>query len=332
MPSLRLVILAASTVLGFGDSAAPKAVAAAGTAGTHVGEVRGHVAQVDGIGVFYREAGPTDAPTIVLLHGNPSSSFMFRDLIPHLAGRFHVIAPDYPGFGYSDAPSPETYAYTFHHLAQTTDHLLTQLGSKRYVLYLQDYGGPVGFRLAAAHPERVAGLILQNANAYVEGLSPEWRAALEGQIKAAAQHPEPKPIQHKPPSPFAENLKWVRKMYLAGAHDPASMTPDSYTLDAALLSRPGQDDIQDALDNDYYTNVLAYPDWQAWLRRAQPRTLLVWGRDDKIFGPPAAEAYRRDLPGAKLVFYDGGHFVLEEHASEVADEIIGMFGGDAGRR
>lgn len=294
--------------------------------------VRGRTVEVDGLKLFYREAGSASAPTIVLLHGNPSSSFMFRDLIPRLAGRFHVIAPDYPGFGYSDTPSPETYPYSFEKLAETTDHLLSRLGARRYILYLQDYGGPVGFRLALAHPNRVEGLILQNANAYVEGLSPEWRAELEAQIKAAAQHPAPKPVQHKPPSPFAENLKWVRTMYLTGARDPEQMVPDGYTLDAALLSRPGQDDIQDALDGAYYTNVLAYPAWQAWLRRAQPRTLIVWGRGDRIFGPAAARAYMHDLPNARLVLYDGGHFVLEEHAAEVAREIAATFSRPAPRK
>jgi pimeloyl-ACP methyl ester carboxylesterase len=251
---------------------------------------------------------------------------MFRDLIPPLAERFHVIAPDYPGFGYSDAPPPETYRYTFDHLAQTIDQFLTRIGATAYVLYMQDYGGPVGMRLATAHPDRVKGVIIQNANAYKEGLSAEWRAELEQQAKDAINHPRsPTPAKHKPPLPFESNLKWTQQMYTRGAHDPATMTRDGYTLDAALLSRPGQDDIQDILGDDYYANMLLYPTWQGWLRLHHPRTLIVWGRGDYIFGPVAAEAYKRDLPQAKLVFYDGGHFVLEEYAAEAAREIIEMF-------
>lgn len=281
-----------------------------------------HTVEINGIKVFYREAGQPSSPTLVLLHGNPSSSFMFRDLMPRLAARFHVIAPDYPGFGYSDTPSPEAYRYTFDHLAETIDQLLTQIGATTYILYMQDYGGPVGMRLATAHPDRVKGLIIQDANAYEEGLSPEWRSELEQQAKDAGKRAQG---PHKPPSPFETNLKWTREMYTHGAHNAATMTPDGYTLDAALLSRPGQDDIQDVLGDDYYTNLLLYPAWQQWLRHYHPRTLIVWGRGDYIFGPAAAEAYRRDLPQAKLVLYDGGHFVLEEYAPEVAQDIVKMF-------
>lgn len=320
--TFRLALLALTSALAFGPAAATPAP----VAGLDPAQVRGHVAEVDGIRMFYREAGDPSQPTIVLLHGNPSSSFMFRDLIAHLAGRFHVVAPDYPGFGYSEAPPPETYAYTFDHLAQSVDHLLNRIGAARYILYLQDYGGPVGLRLATAHPERVLGLVVQNANAYVQGLSPEWRKDLEGRIQGAAAHPGPKPPSaHRPPSAFEANLAWTRKMYLTGARDPAAMVPDGYSFDAAMLSRPGQDDIQDALDGDYYTNVLLYPVWQQWLRRYRPRTLVVWGEGDVIFGPAAAEAYRTDLPDAQLIFYDGGHFLLEEHAGEVADEIVRAF-------
>jgi pimeloyl-ACP methyl ester carboxylesterase len=285
-----------------------------------------HTVNVGGNNVFYREAGRPSSPTLVLLHGNPSSSFMFRDLIPRLANHFHVIAPDYPGFGYSDTPAPETYAYTFDHLTQTIDQFLTQIGAASYILYMQDYGGPVGMRLATAHPDRVKGLIIQNANAYNEGLPPEWRTELEQQARSAAYHPHaPTPSRHRPPSAFEANLKWTRQMYVRGAHEPSTISPDGYTLDAALLSRPGQDDIQEILGDDYYTNMLLYPTWQQWLRLHQPRTLIVWGRGDYIFGPIAAESYKRDLPQAKLVFYDGGHFALEEYAPEVAHEIIEMF-------
>jgi pimeloyl-ACP methyl ester carboxylesterase len=285
-----------------------------------------HIVDIGGIKVFYRESGQPPSPTLVLLHGNPSSSFMFRDIIPRLAHHFHVIAPDYPGFGYSDAPAPETYSYTFDHLARTMDALLTQIGATGYILYMQDYGGPVGMRLATAHPERIKGIIIQNANAYEDGLPAQWRAELEKQAGDAAEHPhDPPPPKHKPPSHFDENLKWTKGMYLTGARDPATMTPDGYTFDAAMLSRAGQDDVQDMLGDDYYTNVLLYPTWQKWLKQQRPPTLIVWGRGDQIFGPVAAEAYKRDVPQAKLVFYDGGHFVLEEYAPQVAREIIKMF-------
>ena len=250
---------------------------------------------------------------------------MFRDLIPRLQQHFHLIAPDYPGFGYSDAPAPESYSYTFDHLAETIDQLLSHIGARTYLLYLQDYGGPIGMRLATAHPDRIKGLIIQNANAYREGLSPEWRAELEQRAREAADHPGPTPPKHKRPSALETNLQWTQHMYTQGAHDSMTMTPDGYTFDAAMLSRPGQDDIQDILGDDYYTNMLLYSTWQQWLKKHQPRTLIVWGRGDYIFGPAAAEAYRRDLPQAKLVFYPGGHFVLEEYAPEIAQEIVAMF-------
>lgn len=301
-------------------------LAGAGTVTSAAEHTVCHTVDIGGVKVFYREAGRPSLPAVVLLHGNPSSSFMFRDLITQLAPRFHVIAPDYPGFGYSDAPPPQAYRYTFEHLAQTIDGLLTRIGATRYILYMQDYGGPVGMRLAVAHPDRVAGMIIQNANAYEEGLPAQWRAELERQANAAT-HParNPPPTQPKPQSTFAANLEWTKEMYTRGARDAAGMIPDGYTFDAAMLARPGQDAIQDALGDDYYTNMLRYPRWQEWLRRHRPRTLIVWGRGDYIFGPAAAEAYKRDLPQAKLVFYDGGHFVLEEYAPEVAREIIEMF-------
>lgn len=323
---LRNPLVIAFALLMSAASAAVIPGARAQAAATALEDTSYHVTDVGGVRVFYREAGLPSSPTLVLLHGNPSSSFMFRDLMPRLARDFHVIAPDYPGFGYSDTPSPETYRYTFDHLAKTIDSFLTRIGATTYILYLQDYGGPVGMRLATAHPDRVKGLVIQNANAYAEGLSAEWRAELEQQAKDAAGHAAvATPPAHKPPSAFDANLKWTKAMYTTGARDAATMDPDGYTFDAAMLSRPGQDDIQDALGDDYYSNLLLYPQWQEWLRVHHPRTLIVWGRGDYIFGPAAAEAYRRDLPEARLVFYDGSHFVLEEHAAEVAQEIIAMF-------
>ena len=243
-----------------------------------------------------------------------------------LSSHFHVLAPDYPGYGYSDAPAPETYSYTFDHLAQTIDEFLTKVGATRYILYMHDYGGPVGFRVATAHPERIKGLIIQNANAYEEGLSPEWRDELKDDIKNNGhQKTQTEQPPQNSPDPVGSNLKWIQPLYTTGAHDPSTMTRDGYTFDAAMFSRPGQDPIQDAIGDNYYTNVLLYPVWQKWLRTRQPRTLIVWGKGDQIFNTDGAKSYQRDVPNAKLVFFDGGHFLLEEYAPEVAHEIIRMF-------
>ena len=324
----KSVVLIAAAVVGAltgGVDAAGVTDSSSAAVAATFEQVAYHTVDIDGVKVFYREAGQPSLPTILLLHGNPSSSFMFRDLITRLAPRFHVIAPDYPGYGYSAAPAPQAYRYTFAHLAQTIDSLLTRIGATHYILYMQDYGGPVGMRLAVAHPDRVNGLIIQNANAYSEGLPAQWRAELQQQANAAAHPQGATPPRSKPPSSFAANLQWTKEMYTRGARDAATMTPDGYTFDAAMLSRPGQDEVQDALGDDYYTNLLLYPQWQEWLRRHHPRTLIVWGRGDYIFGPVAAQAYKRDVPQAKLVFYDGGHFVLEEYAPQVAQEIIATF-------
>jgi pimeloyl-ACP methyl ester carboxylesterase len=289
-----------------------------------------HTVAVDGINIFYREAGSPSLPTVVLLHGAASSSFMFRDLIPRLAPDFHVIAPDYPGYGYSDAPPPERYRYTFDHLAQNIDALLAKLGAQRYILYMHDYGGPVGMRIATTHPERVAGLIFQDANAYAEGLSPAWRAQMENQIKDVLAHKQmPVQVHKEPQSSLDQTLKGVRRAYEEGAHNPETMTPDGYTFDTFMDSRPGQDVLQNALGDDYYTNLMLYPAWQKWLRLTQPRTLLLWGEGDRIFPRAAAEAYKKDLPRVRLVFFPGGHNLLEEYAPEAAREIIATFSGTA---
>ncbi len=290
-------------------------------------KVTSHTVEIDGVTIFYREAGRPSLPTLVLLHGFPSSSFMFRDLIPRLSSNFHVLAPDYPGYGYSESPPARLYTYTFDHLAQTIDQFLSKVGATRYILYMHDYGGPIGFRLATAHPERIEGLIIQNANAYEEGLDPQWRQELEEDIKngghrrVQTEHPQPQ----SSPDPLGSNLKWIQPLYTTGARDPSTMTPDGYTFDAAILSRPGEDSIQDAIGDNYYTNVVLYPLWQKWLRARQPRTLIIWGEGDPIFNTNGARAYKRDVPQAKLVFFKGGHFLLEEYSPEVADEIIGTF-------
>jgi pimeloyl-ACP methyl ester carboxylesterase len=284
----------------------------------HVTQTRYRTAEVEGLTVFYREAGAPEHPAIVLLHGFPSSSYMFRELIPLLGDRFRVIAPDYIGFGYSDAPPVERFAYTFDNLARMVEGLLDRLGVSRYVLYLHDYGGPVGFRLAAKHPERVAGLIIQNANAYVEGFSTE----AANTVKPFWEHrtPETEAVIRK-----LFSLDGIRYQYVAGAGDPEALTPDTWTLDHALVQRPGNDAIQVALFADYKHNLERYAAWHAYFRRYHPKTLIVWGRNDPIFIVPGAEAYRRDLPDAEFIWLDGGHFALEEHAAEVARQIKRVF-------
>ena len=281
--------------------------------------------EVEGVKVFVREAGRRDAPTLVLLHGFPSSSHMFRDLIPLLADHFHVVAPDMVGFGHSDAPPVDRFAYTFDRLAAVTRGVLEKMGIGSYVLYLHDFGGPIGLRLAAAAPERVRGLVIQNANAYMEGVSeavaglflPLWKeqnattlAAARGFLTAEA----------------------TRMQYTAGERDPFQISPDAWTLDQALLDRPGSAAAQIALFVDYQTNVAAYDAWHAYFRKHQPRTLVAWGRNDPFFLVAGAEAFRRDLPDAEVVLLDGGHFALEEHAPAVAAHITRVFAGRAGSK
>ncbi|APR36335.1 alpha/beta fold hydrolase [Paraburkholderia sp. SOS3] len=272
-----------------------------------------HRATVDNIRIFYREAGPTDAPTIVLLHGFPSSSREFDSLIPLLATRYHLIAPDFPGFGQSDAPSAEAYAYTFDHLAQTTSELLDQLGVRRYSLYLHDYGGPVGFRIMAQHPERVQTLIIQNANAYREGLGAKWTGIAQYWADPNA-HPEVLDTFIS----FAA----TEQRHTAGTSHPERYDPDTWTDEYAHLSRPGQREIQGALLYDYRTNVASYPAWQAWLRAHKPPTLVVWGKNDPSFIAPGAEAYARDLPNAEIHLLDAGHFAFDEQVDEIASLML----------
>jgi len=273
-----------------------------------------HTTQVDGLKIFYREAGPKDAPTVVLLHGFPSSSHMFRELIPRLSDKYHVVAPDYPGYGYSDAPSPEQYVYTFDHLAGTVDHFLTQQGITKYSIYIQDYGSPVGFRLATRHPERVQAIITQNGNAYDEGLSPFW-----------AEYVYP---YWKDPNPTNEakvrqllTLDATKLQYLQGFRNPDDVSPDSFLFDQAKLDRPGNDKIQLALFYDYRNNPPLYPAWHKYLREKKPAVLVVWGKNDPVFAPAGAEAFLKDAPSAELHLLDTGHFALEEDGTEIAQLI-----------
>ncbi|KJC37079.1 alpha/beta hydrolase [Bradyrhizobium sp. LTSP885] len=272
-----------------------------------------HRVTVDGVGIFYREAGPKGAPTIVLLHGFPSSSREFDPLIPLLATRYHLIAPDFPGFGHSDAPPPSSYAYTFDHLAQTTSALLDQLGIDKCVFYLHDYGGPVGFRVMAARPQRVQALVVQNANAYSEGLGAKWAVIAQYWADPKA-HPEVFDA-------FVSQAATEQRHTLGTSH-PERYNPDTWTDEYAHLQQPGQREIQSALLYDYRTNVASYPAWQSWLREHKPPTLVAWGKNDPSFIAAGGDAYKRDVPDAEVHQLDAGHFAFDEKNDEIADLIL----------
>jgi pimeloyl-ACP methyl ester carboxylesterase len=272
-----------------------------------------HRATVDGVGIFYREAGPKDAPTIVLLHGFPSSSREFDPLIPLLATRYHLIAPDFPGFGHSDAPPPSSYTYTFDHLAQSTDGLLEQLGINKYSLYLHDYGGPVGFRIMLAHPERLQALIVQNANAYQEGLGVKWAGIAKYWADRDA-HPEVVDA--------FMSLSGAEQRHTGGTSHPERYNPDTWTDEYAFLSKPGQREKMIDLLYDYRTNVASYPAWQAWLREHKPPILVAWGANDPSFIAAGGEAFKRDLPDAEIHLLDAGHFAFDEKNDEIARLIL----------
>ncbi len=278
--------------------------------------------RVDGIDVFYREAGPAGAPTVLLLHGFPASSHMFRELIPRLATRYRVIAPDLPGFGFSEAPDRARFRYTFDALTEIVDHLTDQLGLRRYALYVFDYGAPVGFRLALRHPERIAAIVSQNGNAYEEGLGKDWNPIQR-------YWREPTPANRDALRGFL-TLDGTRYQYLTGVTDPSRVAPEAYTLDQALLERPGQAEIQLDLFLDYASNVALYPRFQAYLRSHRPPLLAVWGRNDPFFLPAGAEAYRRDDPRAEVHLLDTGHFALETHVDEVAARMLEFLGRTLG--
>ena len=269
-----------------------------------------HTANVNNQKVFYREAGPKDAPVLLLLHGFPTSSHMFRDLMPALADTYRVVAPDMPGFGFSDAPDRAEFDYTFENLTDVIDRFTETLGLDRYAVYVFDYGAPVGLRLALRHPERITAIISQNGNAYIEGLSEGWN-----------------PIQKYWQAPTDENRAALRSFltpettqwqYSHGVADTALIAPEGYTLDNALLARPGNDEIQLNLLLDYASNVALYPTFQAYFRTHRPPLLAVWGKNDPFFLPPGAEAFKRDLPDAEIRFFDTGHFALETHHAEIA--------------
>jgi pimeloyl-ACP methyl ester carboxylesterase len=270
---------------------------------------------VDGIGIFYREGGDPGKPTVVLLHGFPSSSHMFRDLIPRLAGRYHVIAPDFPGFGYSDQPTTIQFKYTFDSIADLMDKFLQAIGVARYSIYIQDYGAPVGMRLFFNHPERIQAIITQNGNAYVEGLGGFWADTMEPYWK------DRNPVTEKKVRGLL-TLESTKYQYSVGVKDPEALSPDSYTFDQMTLDRPGNAEIQLALVYDYQNNVARYPMWHETLRKVKPPVLAVWGKNDPFFIPAGAEGFKRDVPDAEIHFVDTGHFALEEQASAIADHIV----------
>ena len=282
-----------------------------------------HTIEADGVSVFYREAGPANTPVVLLLHGYPTSSHQFRELIPRLATRYRVIAPDLPGFGFTTVPEARNYKYTFDALAHTVEAFVDALHLRRYALYVFDYGAPTGFRLALAHPERVTALISQNGNAYEEGLGDAWA-----------------PIRRYWADPSAENrdvirravltLEGTRSQYLVGVLDPQTVAPESYTLDQALLERPGNKEIQLDLFLDYASNVKLYPKFQAYFREFKPPLLAIWGKNDMFFIPPGAEAFRRDNPNAAVEFLNTGHFALETHVDEIAAAIHKLLAGVSG--
>jgi pimeloyl-ACP methyl ester carboxylesterase len=268
---------------------------------------------VDGVSVFYREAGRPDAPVLLLLHGFPTSSHMFRGLIPALSDRYRVIAPDLPGFGFTDAPDRASFSYTFARLAELIDQFTEVLGLKRFALFVFDYGAPVGFRIALKHPDRIAAIITQNGNAYEVGLSQGWNP-----IQAYWREPTAKNRAALRDFLKPETTKW---QYLHGVNDESLVAPESYGLDNTLLARPGNDEIQLDLFLDYASNVALYPDFQGYLRKHRPPLLAVWGKNDPFFLPAGAEAFVRDVPDAEVHFFDTGHFALETHGAEISDVI-----------
>ena len=276
-------------------------------------------AKVNDLNVFYREAGLEGAPVVVLLHGFPSSSHMYRNLIPLLATKYHVIAPDYPGFGYSDAPAASGFKYTFDHLAGIVDRFLEQKGITRYSLYIQDYGSPVGFRLATAHPERVQAIISQNGNAYDEGLSAFWAEYLTPYWKERNAETEAK-------MRGLLSLGATKMQYLTGVRDAERVSPDAWQHDQALLDRVGNDEIQLDLFYDYRKNLPLYPGWHEYLQTKRPPVLLVWGKNDQIFIEPGARAFLRDQPDAELHLLDTGHFALEEDAETIGRLMLDFLG------
>ena len=269
--------------------------------------------EVDELNIFYREAGRADAPALLLLHGFPSAGHMFRDLIPLLAERFHLVAPDLPGFGQSDMPSRDSFKYTFDNLAEAISRFTEVIGQRRFAIYIFDYGAPVGLRIAAKHPERITAIISQNGNAYEEGLSEGWSPL-------QAYWREPTQVNRDALRRFLAP-ETTRFQYTHGVSDPSLVSPDGRSLDDYYLTRPGAHEVQLDLLLDYASNVALYPAFHAYFRNHQPPFLAVWGKNDPFFLPAGAEAFKRDIPGAEIRFFDTGHFALETHCAEIAAAI-----------
>jgi pimeloyl-ACP methyl ester carboxylesterase len=306
----RTIAAVASALVAF--AAVPDATSGQSQAGADQGMppvIHYRTAKIEGLDIFYRESGPADAPVVLLLHGFPTSSHMFRNLIPALADRYHVIAPDYPGYGNSSAPDHTKFAYTFAHYADLMDGLMGQLNVKRYAMYVMDYGAPVGYRLALKHPERVSGFIVQNGNAYDEGLKKFWDPIKAYWNDSSAAHRKALTFMVLPAT-----TKW---QYTNGVKDVSRIDPDNWAHDQALLDRPGNGDIQLDLLHDYGSNVPLYPKFQAFFRERKPPMLIVWGKNDEIFPADGAGPYLRDLPDAEVHLIDTGHFALEDKADEM---------------
>ncbi len=282
--------------------------------------VRHRFVEADGVRVFYREAGDPAAPTLLLVHGYPSSSHQFRDLIPLLADRFHIVAPDLPGFGFTEVPAEREYRYSFDALAVTLGAFVEKLGLQRYALYVFDYGAPTGLRLALAHPDRVTGLVSQNGNAYLAGLGDAWEPIRA--YWAEPQNPERRKVVHD----AVLHLEGTRWQYLHGVKEPEQVAPESYYLDALLLERPGNKDIQLDLFLDYANNLKLYPAFQAFFRETRLPTLVIWGEHDPFFIPPGAQAFALDNPDAVIELLDTGHFALETHVEHIARRIRDVLG------
>ncbi|MCX6954174.1 MAG: alpha/beta hydrolase [Verrucomicrobia bacterium] len=312
--SSRLLALCTATLLTLTFAVAP--LRAAGTPEASIVSdqpVRYQTAKLSGLDIFYREAGPKDAPTILLLHGFPTSSNMFRHLIPRLAATYHVVAPDYPGYGQSSMPDRKDFAYTFENCAKLMDQLMDRLGIQRYSMYVMDYGAPIGYRLALMHPERVQALIIQNGNAYDEGLLEFWDPIKKYWKEAS---PANRQALH-----FLVEPKATKWQYENGVSDLSLLDPTTWALDQLGMDRPGNDEVQLDMFYDYRTNVPLYPAFQAFFRKYQPPTLIVWGKNDYIFPPAGAAPYKRDLKTVETHLLDTGHFALETHGIEMATLI-----------
>ncbi|MDX2131357.1 MAG: alpha/beta hydrolase [Planctomycetota bacterium] len=338
-PARTIIVLSAgiaaiglAAAAGLSGAAAPAATLpapaehAAPTAPGHAARVLHKTVRIGDVDVFYREAGRADAPTILLLHGFPTSSQMFRDLIPRLADRFHVIAPDYPGYGHSSMPSHDTFSYTFDNLASVMDQFTVKLGLKKYAIYVQDYGAPVGYRLAAAHPERISAIVVQNGNAYDEGLDNDFWKPVK------AYWADPTSTEKRNALRGLLTYDATRWQYTEGAPEPELVSPDGPAHDQFLLDRAGNAEIQLDMFLSYGSNPPLYPKWQQYFRTHQPPMLIVWGKNDKIFPPAGAEPYKRDLKTLEYHILDAGHFALETSGEEIASLMNDFLGRHVSRR